>query len=205
MDMQQTIQSPYLKSQDITGSEPGIGPTVFMLRVEMKKFGDDDKPVLYVDRYPKGIVLNVTNRKVLIARYGKESNDWAGKPIQLYTEMANNPQGGPLVLGIRVRIPGPRLLSVHQPTAPSHSAIEDSELPQHQPTAPSHSAIQDSELRQRYTEQIRTIAESLGDAAKLIWARLPFPRQNSLDQFTDNELCAIKDKLQDLQSNAVPF
>jgi len=187
MDMQQTIQSPYLKSQDITGSEPGIGPTVFMLRVEMKKFGDDDKPVLYVDRYPKGIVLNVTNRKVLIARYGKESNDWAGKPIQLYTEMANNPQGGPLVLGIRVRIPGPRLLSVHQPTAPSHSGIED------------------SELRQRYTEQIRTIAESLGDAAKLIWARLPFPRQNSLDQFTDNELCAIKDKLQDLQSNAVPF
>jgi hypothetical protein len=82
--------------------------------------GDEDKYVLYFkERDFKPMVLNVLNRRRIIAVYGDESDDWTGRAIEIYVD-PNVEMGGEIVGGIRVKIPAsPPSRSSTQPKQPT--------------------------------------------------------------------------------------
>ena len=79
--------SDYLKADDIGRSRP----RVTIGEVHSTSFTNDDgktqdKLVLMFKGKDKGMVLNVTNTKRMAEAYGKESDQWIGKEIELYRE-----------------------------------------------------------------------------------------------------------------------
>jgi hypothetical protein len=75
---------------------------------------DEDKWVATLESKAgklKPMILNKTNLRNLstglphmrLAGFGPETNDWAGMLATLYFEMANNPQTGKQVPGLRIR------------------------------------------------------------------------------------------------------
>lgn len=59
------------------------------------------KPVIHFTDWPKPLVLNKTNAKVLIALYGSDYTKWAGKRITIYPTTAK--MAGEDVDAVRVR------------------------------------------------------------------------------------------------------
>lgn len=61
---------------------------------------------------PKRMVLNATNRKTLAACFGADTQNWIGKPCQIYVkDGVRNPAGGEPVCGLRLKAkPDPELL-----------------------------------------------------------------------------------------------
>jgi len=53
---------------------------------------------------PKRMVLNATNRKVLAAAFGADTNNWIGKKVTLFVkDGVRNPAGGETVCGLRLK------------------------------------------------------------------------------------------------------
>ena len=53
---------------------------------------------------PKRMVLNATNRKVLAAAFGADTNNWIGKKVTLFVKDGiRNPSGGETVCGLRLK------------------------------------------------------------------------------------------------------
>jgi hypothetical protein len=75
--------SQYLKGDDI---EPGETVTIKVVRDELVGMDQESKPVLYLDEYERGIVLNKTNARSLVKVYGDDETTWPGKKIVLHTE-----------------------------------------------------------------------------------------------------------------------
>lgn len=79
--------SDYLKADDIGRSRP----RVTVGEVHLKEFTESDgatkqKLVLMFKGKDKGMVLNITNTKRMAESYGKDSDAWIGKEIELYSE-----------------------------------------------------------------------------------------------------------------------
>lgn len=52
----------------------------------------------------KLLLLNATNRKALVARFGKDTKAWRGQKIALHVDPnCKNPNGGAPINGIRIR------------------------------------------------------------------------------------------------------
>jgi hypothetical protein len=66
----------------------------------------EDKDMLhFADPTIKPLGLNVTNKRVLIAAYGDETDDWRGQPVKIYVDPNVTNSRGEIVGGIRLRIP----------------------------------------------------------------------------------------------------
>jgi hypothetical protein len=66
----------------------------------------EDKDMLhFADPSIKPLGLNVTNKRVLIAAYGDETDDWRGQPVEIYVDPNVTNSRGEIVGGIRLRIP----------------------------------------------------------------------------------------------------
>ena len=66
----------------------------------------EDKDMLhFTDPNIKPLGLNVTNKRVLIAAYGDESDNWRGQPVEIYVDPNVTNSRGEIVGGIRLRIP----------------------------------------------------------------------------------------------------
>jgi hypothetical protein len=104
MDMEKAIPSSWLSANDFdsTGKEFTIG------NVMMQQVGAEHKPVIFFYGQEKALVINKTNNRVLIGLFGKESNDWAGKKVVLFSYMGQAQFGQPpkLQLGVRAADPG---------------------------------------------------------------------------------------------------
>lgn len=83
MNIEEAFPSKYLKAADLKGNKI----TVKMDRVEAETVGDDSKVILYFQGKDKGLVLNVTNKNMIVDLYGPETDDWIGQPIVLYEAM----------------------------------------------------------------------------------------------------------------------
>lgn len=125
-----TTYSNYLKSADLGGHEP----TVTIASCEMEEMPGSDnesKPVLKFHGKEKGIVLNVTNRRVLEEAYGPMTENWVNRQVQLYVIQVRNPQGN-MVDGLRVRIPAaapaPAPVPEPAPAAPA-APVDDDTIP----------------------------------------------------------------------------
>lgn len=96
MNINDVFPSDYLKANDLKGRKV----KVTIQHVEVKKIGDDTKPVIYFDGKDKGLVLNKTNGMVIAAAYGPETEGWQGRSIFLYS--AKVPFQGQMVDALRV-------------------------------------------------------------------------------------------------------
>lgn len=99
MRIDSAFPSTYLKAADLQGRNV----TVTISHVRMEDVGDDHKPVLYFVGKEKGLALNKTNSNNISALYGYETDDWTGKPIELFEAQVD--YQGKSVPAIRVRIP----------------------------------------------------------------------------------------------------
>jgi hypothetical protein len=66
----------------------------------------EDKDMLhFADPNVKPLGLNVTNKRILVAAYGDESDNWRGQPVEIYVDPNVTNSRGEIVGGIRLRIP----------------------------------------------------------------------------------------------------
>ena len=103
MDINGAFPSKYLKASDLAGQTVTV--TISDIVVETVGQGEDqtDKPIVYFAGKEKGVVLNVTNSKAIAKAYGDETDEWVGKPIEVYPD--TTPYKGDIVDCIRVRVP----------------------------------------------------------------------------------------------------
>jgi hypothetical protein len=74
--------------------------------VRMEDIGDDkEKPVMYFKGKKKGLVLNVTNARMIESYFGEEMDDWTGKEIEIYPDKTSFQ--GRIVDCLRVRVKAP--------------------------------------------------------------------------------------------------
>lgn len=84
MNINDQFPSNYLKASDVQGDTH-----VTMQNVILERIGDDMKPVLYLQGWDKGIVLNKTNSTNIASLYGAETEGWAGKSMTMSVTMVD--------------------------------------------------------------------------------------------------------------------
>jgi len=90
--------APHLEAADFDGD------TVLTIKaVDFAEVGDEKvmKGVVYFSELKRGLVLNRTNLKRIIAQHGTDTDDWVGKKITLYPSETDF--GGKTVDCIRIR------------------------------------------------------------------------------------------------------
>ncbi len=101
MHISKMKQSRYLKTADVDDDV-----LVTIDRVELEKIdhdSDEEKYVLYMQEFDKGLVLNWTNIQLLAKATGNEDSDsWAGHQVILFHDETVMFRGN-VVGGIRVR------------------------------------------------------------------------------------------------------
>src|SRR5580765_680080 len=101
MKVSAKASSRYLSKGDITAPFVAI---MDFVRTETLQNPVEDKDILhFTDQRVKPLVLNVTNKRVIIAAYGDESDDWNGQPIEVYVDNSVTNSRGQMVGGVRVR------------------------------------------------------------------------------------------------------
>ena len=101
MNINSAFPSKYIKASDLNGSSV----KVTIREVRMEDLGDESKPVAYFENKSKGLVLNITNSRLIAERLGGETDDWIGKDIEIYADKV--PFQGRIVDAVRVRPPLP--------------------------------------------------------------------------------------------------
>ena len=102
MKISAAFPSNYIKAEDLAG-QPRIVTIRACVMEELGQGRDKDKkPVLYFEKGPKGLVLNVTNANTIKKAYGDDTTNWIGKPIEIYPTQVEFK--GDLVDAIRVRV-----------------------------------------------------------------------------------------------------
>lgn len=103
MKRSDAFPSRYISKDDVQNPVVAIIDTVRFDTIKGDS-GDEDKPVVYFRGDVKPMILNNTNWMTIEDAYGQESDDWAGKPIEMYCDPGVM-FGGKRVGGVRVRIP----------------------------------------------------------------------------------------------------
>ena len=107
ISMNAVLPSKWLKAEDIT--QPTI---VTMKTVTMEEVGQGDhKPVLWLEGYEKGVVLNKTNAGNISGLYGDNSDGWVGRQMEMTTTYVDFQGQSKLA----IRLYPPRQQSAQQP------------------------------------------------------------------------------------------
>jgi hypothetical protein len=123
MDVDQVFGGPTLKAADLQGTEP----VVTIASVELKKFDNGNKLVIQFVGKSKALVANKTNSKRIALLYGKNTDGWIGKRIQLYSEMVDF--AGEPTMAIRVRQPPTAVQQQTPASAPRQQFVDPDPMP----------------------------------------------------------------------------
>lgn len=126
--MKEMYPSKYLKADDVEeqgGEVPVLIKSVRLEEMQDNEGAKEDKPVLYFNNVPKGMVLNKTNADRISAVYGDESDLWRGKPVTLYTEQVT--AFGKTTNAIRLRVAKPKVQAATAPAEPEAPAEDPAE------------------------------------------------------------------------------
>lgn len=98
--------SPWLSSEDLMHVEEAEVEIIACHRYKNVEFdAGRSEPVIYTLQFvgkKKELVLNSTNRKTLVSKFGTNVKDWAGKKVKLYVDR-NVKMMGKTVCGVRIR------------------------------------------------------------------------------------------------------
>lgn len=103
MQATQLCPSPHIEAADLNGAEKVVtikGYDFHNVGAEQVKKG-----VLFYDEFERGMVINRTNVKRIIAIHGNNADEWKGKKITLYPSETD--YAGKTVPCIRVREKAP--------------------------------------------------------------------------------------------------
>lgn len=82
MNIDNAFPSSYLKAADLGNKRV----PVTISHIDMEKLGEDNKAIVYFSGKEKGLVLNVTNKNMIVEICGStETDEWVGKKIMLYS------------------------------------------------------------------------------------------------------------------------
>lgn len=117
MNVSEMFESKYLKKEDLKGPVVAIISNVTMEMLKDQSGVQKKKGILHLaGGQLKPIILNVGNTKTLTNLYGTETNNWLGKPIEIYVNPAVE-MGGQMVGGLRLRPPSGPPQNGHAPQA----------------------------------------------------------------------------------------
>lgn len=104
MKRSEAFPTKYLSKDDITA--PTVGTIARVVNETLGQGEDQEiKPVMYFSAgIPKPMVLNNTNWMNVEAVYGDESDNWTGKPIEVWVD-PSVAFGGKRIGGLRLRAP----------------------------------------------------------------------------------------------------
>ena len=109
MKINEQFPGSYLNTADLQGQPR----QVTIAKVVSETVGGVQQPVMRFHGIDRALVLNKTNAGLVAAAYGTETNDWAGRPIELFPTMVT--YEGQNVPAIRVRLPSPAVGSGGNP------------------------------------------------------------------------------------------
>jgi hypothetical protein len=114
----------------------------------------EDKDMLhFTDPSVKPLGLNITNKRIIMAAYGDESDNWRGQPVEIYVDPNVPNSSGQIVGGIRLRIPAAARTTVAIGTAPA-PAPKAAQAPRPMPTL---QAPRNAEVERTAAEVAQTI------------------------------------------------
>lgn len=82
MDATKLCPSPHIEAAELNGADK----VVTIKKVGFSEVGEEkvNKGVIYYEEFDRGMVINRTNVKRIIAMLGNETDEWVGKKIALY-------------------------------------------------------------------------------------------------------------------------
>jgi hypothetical protein len=129
MKMSSVYPSNYLKAADLQGKFVSVN----IAEVKIVDLGgNEERPVVFFEDKKRGLVLNKTNSNAIVNAYGDETDNWNGKPLELFpTETSFQ---GKMVPCIRLRIPVngqavPAQATAAAPNVQPIRPIDESEIP----------------------------------------------------------------------------
>lgn len=106
MNIESAFPSNYLKASDLHGQDLNVT----IKSVVIDDVGTDNKPepkpIVMFHEVEKGLVLNVTNKNVIVGLLGPETDRWSGQKITLFPTQVDF--RGDQVEAIRVRLRQPQ-------------------------------------------------------------------------------------------------
>lgn len=99
VNINEAFPSKYLKASDLQGE-------IVKVKIRdavIEELGSDRRLVLYFAGKEKGLVTNKTNAMTIGEAFGIDTDDWAGKVIELFSMKVEF--NGRMVDGLRVRVP----------------------------------------------------------------------------------------------------
>ena len=94
-------ESRFLKASDLKGRTVSAN----IDRVEEVELDGKVKHAMHFIGREMAMILNVTNKATLIDAFGNETDDWHGKPVEVFSARVN--YQGEMRDGLRLRIPTP--------------------------------------------------------------------------------------------------
>ena len=106
MNLNDAFPSSYLSKADVEDPKTYTIMTIVIDDIkDIESGGTEKKPVLHFSESDaKPLILNKTNWLILEELFGRESESWNGKQVQLYND-PNVSFGGRRTGGVRVRSP----------------------------------------------------------------------------------------------------
>lgn len=105
MERAQAFPSKYISKEDVTTNPTYTIMTVVIDELSTEDGGKERKPVMHFNEPDaKPMILNNTNWMICEELFGRDSEDWTGKAVQLYSD-PNVMYGKKKVGGVRVRSP----------------------------------------------------------------------------------------------------
>lgn len=100
-DFNDMFPSKYMKSADLKGGEFRVCVSGIQ-QEQVQDSPPEQRWVIYFQSTEKGMILNVTNGRMLANLFGQDTDSWIGQYVVLYAAQTQTPDGKP-TLGLRIR------------------------------------------------------------------------------------------------------
>lgn len=120
----------YISHYDLQGKDVTVTiDTVKAGKLKNSAGLEQKKPIVFFKGATRGLALNKTNSKSIIALYGPITETWPGKKLTLFTTQTSSPEGTVDCIRIRPWIPGEAAAASTAALAPDPEPEPESALP----------------------------------------------------------------------------
>jgi hypothetical protein len=100
MKVSEAFPGKWLKADDLP---KGKKVKVTISDVGIEEMNGEKKLSLFFEGKDRGMIVNTTNRNILVSALGNETDDWTGKEVFIYAQAVS--YQGRMVQGLKVDVP----------------------------------------------------------------------------------------------------